>query len=76
MERSYVMIKPGFLKYENQIIERLNKIGAKVTHKKIMRLDDEILARHYAEHVGKDFYANLVDYMKRNNLDDWIFSIY
>lgn len=64
MERSYVMIKPGFLKYENQIIERLNKIGAKVTHKKIMRLDDEILARHYTEHVGKDFYANLVDYMK------------
>lgn len=64
MERSYVMIKPGFLKYENQIIKRLNKIGAKVTHKKIIRLDDEILARHYAEHVGKDFYANLVDYMK------------
>lgn len=64
MERSYVMIKPGFLHHEEEIVKRLNNIGAQITHKKIMKLDNDILNRHYAEHIGKDFFENLVDYMK------------
>ena len=64
MERTYVMIKPGFLQHEDAIIARIEGIGAKVTHKKVMQLDDEILNRHYAEHIGKGFFAELVNYMK------------
>ena len=64
MERTYVMIKPGFLQHEDAIIARIEGIGAKVSHKKVMQLDDEILNRHYAEHIGKDFFAELVNYMK------------
>ena len=64
MERTYVMIKPGFLQHEQAIIARIEGIGAKVSHKKIMQLDDEILNRHYAEHIGKGFFAELVNYMK------------
>lgn len=64
MEKSYVMIKPGFLQYEKQIEKRIEGIGAKVTHKKVMKLSDEILNRHYAEHIGKSFFVELCDYMK------------
>lgn len=64
MERTYVMIKPGFLQHEQAIIARIEGIGAKVSHKKVMQLDDEILNRHYAEHIGKGFFAELVNYMK------------
>ncbi len=64
MEKTYVMIKPGFLQHEAEIIKRIENIGASVTHKKVMQLDDEILNRHYAEHIGKGFFAELVNYMK------------
>ena len=64
MERTYVMIKPGFLQHEQAIIARIEGIGAKVSHKKVMQLDDEILNRQYAEHIGKGFFAELVNYMK------------
>ncbi len=64
MEKTYVMIKPGFLQYEEQIEKRIEGIGAKVTHKKVMQLNDEILNRHYAEHIHKKWFNELVDYMK------------
>lgn len=62
-EYSFVMIKPGFLKYEKQIIERINKVG-KITKRQKMVLNDKILEAHYAEHIGKSFYENLCNYMK------------
>lgn len=62
-EISFVMIKPGFLQHEKAIVERLEKVG-KITKRKKMRLTDKILAEHYAEHVGKPFYAGLCEYMK------------
>ena len=62
-EISFVMIKPGFLQHEKQIVERLQKVGT-ITKRKQMRLSDKILAQHYAEHVGKPFYAGLCEYMK------------
>ena len=62
-EISFVMIKPGFLDHEKEIVERLKKVG-EITKRKQMRLSDELLAAHYAEHVGKPFYAGLCQYMK------------
>ena len=62
-EISYVMIKPGFLQHEDAIVERLNKVGT-ITKRQKMQLNDAILEAHYAEHVGKGFYADLVEYMK------------
>ena len=63
MEKSFVMIKPGFLEFEPQIVERLSKIG-KITKRQKMKLNDEILAAHYHEHIGKPFYEGLCNYMK------------
>ena len=62
-EISYVMIKPGFLQHESEIVKRLETVGT-ITKRQKMLLNDNILAAHYAEHVGKGFYAELVNYMK------------
>ncbi len=64
MERTYLMIKPGFLKYEKQIEKRINEIGATVTHKKKMKLDDVTITKHYAEHLQKPFFPELKEYMQ------------
>lgn len=64
MERSLLIIKPGFIKHERDIVKMLEKNAAvKVTKKVKMKLDRELLAKHYAEHVEKPFYGELVDYM-------------
>ena len=67
MEVSFVMIKPGFLSYENEIVKRLNTVG-KIVKRQKMRLNDEILKAHYSEHVGKPFYQGLCDYMKSGDV--------
>ncbi len=66
-EISFVMIKPGFLKYEKEIVARLGKVG-KITKRQCMRLNQEILNAHYAEHIGKGFFDELCDYMKSGNV--------
>ena len=42
-EVSFVMIKPGFLQHEKEIVERLEKVGT-ITKRKQMRLSDSLLA--------------------------------
>lgn len=66
-EISYVMIKPGFLQHEEAIVERIKKVGT-ITKRKQLRLTDKILAGHYEEHVGKNFYPNLCEYMKSGDV--------
>ena len=62
-EKLCIIIKPGFEKKEKEIVARLSKYG-KITKRQVMLLNDAILADHYAEHVGKEFYENLCQYMK------------
>ncbi len=62
-EISFVMIKPGFTAHEEAIVERLNKVGTIVKRQKMI-LNDAILQDHYHEHVGKDFYPEVANYMK------------
>jgi len=62
-EKLCIIIKPGFEKNEKEIVARLSKYG-KITKRQVMLLNDAILADHYAEHVGKEFYENLCQYMK------------
>lgn len=61
-EISFVMIKPGFLEHEAEIVKRLETVGT-ITKRQKMQLNDAILEAHYAEHIGKSFYAELVKYM-------------
>lgn len=62
MERTFVMIKPGAVQRElvGEIISRFEKKGVKIVALKLMRMTREMAEKHYSEHVGKDFFENLI----------------
>ena len=48
-----------------QILGRFEAKNLKVVALDLRTLDADTLARHYEEHVGKGFYADLVEFMSR-----------
>lgn len=65
MERTYVMVKPDGVhrNLAGEIISRYEKKGYKLAGMKLLRLSREMAEKHYAEHVGKGFFAGLVQYI-------------
>ena len=65
MERTLVIIKPDAVQrgLVGEIIARLERRGLKIVAMKLMQISKELAARHYGVHVGKPFYAGLVDYI-------------
>ena len=48
-----------------EILARFERRGLRFAAAELRTLDPETLARHYAEHAGKDFYEDLVAFMGR-----------
>ncbi len=46
-----------------EVIARLERRGLHLTGLKLLRLDEALAGRHYAEHVGKPFYEGLVRFI-------------
>lgn len=63
MEKSYVMIKPGFLHLEKEIIKRLGDINCRVLETKKMNLNERILKEHYSHLANMPFFPEIVNYM-------------
>lgn len=59
------MLKPGVVnrRLVGEVIERLEKKGIKLVGLKMMHVSKDLACRHYAEHEGKPFYNDLVDYI-------------
>lgn len=59
------MIKPDGVQRGlfGEIFSRFEKRGLKVVGLKMLLIDEELASRHYAEHLGKDFYPKLVGYI-------------
>lgn len=66
MERTLIIAKPDAVQRGliGQIITRLERKGLKLIGLKMTSLDEAKLRTHYAEHVEKDFYAGLEEFMK------------
>lgn len=64
MERTFVMLKPGVLhrRIAGEIVNRFERKGLKIIALKMLHMDRTVVETHYAEHVGKNFYQELVDY--------------
>ncbi|MGD0833578.1 MAG: nucleoside-diphosphate kinase [Candidatus Dormibacteria bacterium] len=64
-ERTLVLVKPDGVQrgLVGEIIGRLERRGLHLTGLKLMRIDESLASRHYAEHVGKPFYPSLVDFI-------------
>lgn len=65
MERSLVLIKPDAMQRNltGTIIGRLEKQGLKLVALKMIHLDRALAERHYAIHMGKPFFKDLIEYI-------------
>ncbi|MEN2370331.1 nucleoside-diphosphate kinase [Leuconostoc lactis] len=64
-ERTFMMIKPDGVQRAKvgEIIRRIEAKGYQIVDMKMLTPTPELLAQHYAEHVDKPFYPDLVTYM-------------
>lgn len=65
MERTLVLVKPDAFarNLSGEIIARFERKGLKLVALKLETLSRETAERHYAEHVGKSFFGELVDFI-------------
>lgn len=66
-DRTLVLLKPDAVErgLVGQILSRFETKGLRIVSLDLRTLDADTLARHYEEHVGKGFYADLVAFMSR-----------
>lgn len=66
VETTFVALKPDAVKRGilGEIVSMIEQTGMKVAGVKMVRATDDILEEHYSEHVEKDFYEGLAEYMK------------
>ncbi|MDX9957289.1 MAG: nucleoside-diphosphate kinase [Clostridia bacterium] len=64
-ELSFAMLKPGIVQRRlvGEILARIEKKGLDIVALKLMKIDRKLAETHYIEHVGKDFYEPLVNYI-------------
>ena len=66
-DRTLVLLKPDAVerKLVGAIVSRIEAKNLDVVALDLRTLDADILAEHYAEHVDKGFYGELVEFMSR-----------
>jgi len=66
-DRTLVLLKPDAVErgLVGEVISRFEAKGLSLVALELRTLDTDLLARHYEEHVGKGFYADLVAFMSR-----------
>ncbi|XP_074649918.1 nucleoside diphosphate kinase-like [Tubulanus polymorphus] len=64
-ERTFIMVKPDGVQrgLVGEIITRFEKKGYKLVAMKFMKANEDLLRKHYAEHVEKSFFKRLLAYM-------------
>lgn len=65
MERSLVLLKPDTVQRGliGQLIDRIEKKGLKIAAMKMMTVEEELAKEHYAEHLDKDFFDDLFNFI-------------
>ena len=65
MERTLILVKPDAFarNLSGEIIARFERKGLRLAALQQMTLTRELASQHYAEHEGKPFYGELVDFI-------------
>ena len=65
MDRTLILVKPDAFKrgLTGEIIARFERKGLKIVALKHMTLDEATAKQHYAEHEGKPFFGELVEFI-------------
>src|SRR5579875_3872074 len=65
MERTLILVKPDAFarNLTGEIIARFERKGLRLVALKLMTMTRELATQHYAEHEGKGFFGELVDFI-------------
>ena len=65
MERTLILVKPDAFarNLTGEIVARFERKGLRLAALQLMTMSRELAARHYAEHEGKGFYEELVEFI-------------
>jgi nucleoside-diphosphate kinase len=65
MDRTLILVKPDAFarSLTGEIVARFERKGLKIVALKLMTLTDDLAQRHYAEHEGKPFFGELVEFI-------------
>ena len=68
MKQTLVLCKPDAVERSlvGEIISRFEKKGLKMAALRMLTISPELAEKHYAEHIGKPFYNDLVDFIGRS----------
>ena len=64
-ERTLVLVKPDGVRrgLVGEVVARLERKGLRLAALRMLVIDEELAGRHYAEHVEKGFYGELVAFI-------------
>jgi nucleoside-diphosphate kinase len=64
-ERTLVLVKPDGVQRGliGEIVGRFERRGFRIAAMKLLRMDEALAGRHYAEHADKPFFADLVAFI-------------
>ncbi len=64
-ERTLILVKPDGVArgLSGEILRRIEAKGYRLVAITLVQADEDLLAAHYEEHVGKPFYVPLVEFM-------------
>src|SRR5918999_4642198 len=70
MERTLILVKPDAFarNLTGEIISRFEAKGLRIVAMKLMQVSENLAKRHYAEHEGKPFFGELVDFITSSPL--------
>jgi nucleoside-diphosphate kinase len=65
VERTLILVKPDAFarNLTGEIVARFERKGLRLVALQLMTMSRELAARHYAEHEGKGFYEELVEFI-------------
>ncbi|MDQ4064767.1 MAG: nucleoside-diphosphate kinase [Actinomycetota bacterium] len=65
MQRTFVMVKPDGVRRRliGEVVSRIEAKGYNILEMKLFTIDDALAKKHYAEHVDKPFFGELVGFI-------------
>ena len=65
MDKTLILVKPdAFARgLTGEIIARFERKGLRIAALKYMTVEEELAVKHYAEHEGKPFFGELVEFI-------------
>ncbi len=65
MEHTFVMVKPDGVRrgLVGEVIGRFENEGLRLERMRMLTIDEDLAGRHYAEHIDKSFFSDLVSFI-------------